>query len=104
MVTQSPVSGCITESTLVIPALPSSVIRNHIKIKIFWIELSSDATMVSLRWGQNGANMFPKTKEGLAGLNLVKSGYQCLSPANVPLWIHIEGNVTVCYTITFEYI
>lgn len=101
---QSPVTGCATVSKRLLPAGPTGPIRNHLKLKVFWLEITGTPTKVSLRWGQNGNDLFSKTQTGLAGLNLIEAGMQVISPANTELWIHIEGTCTVCYTIVFEYI
>lgn len=91
----------MSSSGIVVPApaitAPS---RKHIQLDLIWFELSRDATLVSLRWGENGEDMFPKTKSGLAACNLIgvedKKG-----PEGTALYLHIEGNVTVRGTIFY---
>ena len=92
----------LTSSGIVVSAPNGSITRKHIKIKLVWFELSNNVTLVSLRWGENGEDFFPKTRVGLAVANLVGLGNDAKGPEHTALWIHIDGNVTVRGTIVYE--
>lgn len=96
----------LSASTELIPAGPhdSLITRRHIKILAFWFELSANATLVSLRFGDTGEDMFPKTLKGLAALNLIGCGQNILSPKDTNLYLYINGTVTVRGTIVYKYV
>jgi len=93
----------LTSSGIVVQAPSGTITRKHTKIKLVWFELSTNTTLVSLRWGQNGEDFFPKTRAGLAVANLVGLGNDAKGPEHTALWMHIDGNVTVRGTIVYEY-
>jgi len=96
----------LTSSGIVISAPTGVVSRKHIKIKLVWFEIaeiSGQDPLVSLRWGENGEDFFPKTRVGLAVANLVGLGNDAKGPEHVALWMHINGNAVVRGTIAYEY-
>jgi len=93
----------LASSGELIPA--GSGTRKHIKILAFWIELSADAsTIVSFRFGQNGEDMFPKSKSGLAAMNLIGTGQDILSPESTNLYLYIDGTLTARGTVIYKYV
>jgi hypothetical protein len=92
-----------TTSGELIPAQSTPATRKHIKLYAIWFELSAEATLVSLRWGATGEDMFPKTKSGLAALNLVGCGNFRKGQENTNLYLFINGTLTVKGTIIYDY-
>lgn len=93
----------ISSSAELVPA--GSGTRKLIKILAFWIELSADPdTIVSFRFGSTGEDMFPKSKAGLAAMNLVGTGNHIFSPEETNLYLYIDGTLTARGTVVYKYV